>query len=293
MGPKRYNQHMNKVLLFLGLLLCFELQASTLKLLTWNLFMIPKPINFSLQQTRVPLISEALLKRNDDVLLFQETFSGLARRKLIHNLKKTYPYQARLKGTFLRLNSGLLILSKFPLKVLDKLHFKDCTNSDCFSAKGVILVEINHPDGKKIQIATTHLQAWNNQKSRDVRAKQFSEIRDLLDRFAEPTKAQILAGDLNIDGLLPHLEYNSTLSLLDMESIQLMGDIKVTNGFNVACYKTPGGEPMGEWLDHVFIKKHETPASVVSKTVVPLSGMIKNEICPLSDHYAVEAVIHF
>lgn len=284
---------MKNFFLFLGLLLSFQLQAATLKLLTWNLFMIPKPINFSLQQTRAPLIAEALLKRDNDVLVFQETFSGSARKKIIKQLKEIYPHQTRLKGTFLHLNSGLLVLSKYPFRVLDSLHFKNCTNSDCFAAKGIILVEVTLPEGEKIQIATTHLQAWNNDKSRNVRLKQLAEIKEVLDQNAASGIPQVLAGDLNIDGQLPEIEYNKALSVLEMESSPLSGNLKITNGFNVSCYKTPGGEANGEWLDHVFLKKHETPASVLSKTVVPLTGMIKNETCPLSDHYAVEAVIHF
>jgi hypothetical protein len=79
---------MRKLVLLLGLISSFQLQAATLKLLTWNLFMIPKPINFSLQQTRAPLIAEALLNRDNDVLVFQETFSGSARRKIMKNLKQ-------------------------------------------------------------------------------------------------------------------------------------------------------------------------------------------------------------
>ncbi len=264
----------------------------SLKLLTWNTFMIPKPINLTFQKTRSKLIANTLKQTDYDVMLFQENFTGNSRREIGGALKQTHPYQARLGGQTVRMNAGLFLVSRHPMKILEKIHFKHCTTSDCLAAKGSFLVEITLPEEKKVQIATTHLQAWNTDKARAVRVKQLEEIKAMMDRHAKPSIPQVLAGDINVDGRLEH-EYNNTLNILDMQSEELEGDLRVTNGFEVSCYNIPAVEEGGEWLDHVFINPQQTRTMVTHKKVVPFYGEIKGENCPLSDHYAVEATITF
>ena len=279
--------------LILLALVSMNSMADELKLLTWNVFMLPKPINFSKQVERTHLIAAELKKTDYDIILLQEAFIARFRNSVAHELKDQYPFTAHLprSARFKHfLNSGLMILSKHPIEIVGHHYYNHCTHSDCFSAKGVLLVEATLPTGKKVQIATSHLQAWNDQKAMEVRKFQIEEVNDLLKTYARTGVPQIFAGDFNIDGKLD-VEYPDALKTLGMTSSPLLGTLDYTNSFPVECYKIPGDQKQTEWLDHVWMKENETEAQVLKKSVRPFMATMGNRECSLSDHYSVEALI--
>lgn len=285
---------MKKLIILLGLAFTMMANASDLKILTWNLFMIPKPFNNTLQQTRADMMASLLPGLGHDVYFFQEAFIGKTKKKLTNAFKNTHPYTARLgvDGKIPHLlDSGLLVFSRYPMKVLGHEYFKKCAKTDCFAAKAALLVEVTTPDGKKVQIATTHMQAWVEAKALAVRQTQLVQIKNLFKRYENPGIPQVLVGDLNIDGLLPD-EYPGALDFLDMSSAPLNGRYSSTNGFVINCYRTPGEPHSGQWLDHVWIKPHQTQAAVRYRAAREFSGKFKKTgWCPLSDHRPVEALI--
>lgn len=268
--------------------------AEEVKLLTWNVFMIPKPINFSRQKERTALIGKELLESDYDIILLQEAFVNRFRKDISKVLKDKYPYQdhlAKSRRILHFLNSGLYIASRYPFEVLGWHYFNYCTHSDCLSSKGVLLVEVTTPSGKKVQIAMSHMQAWDSKKAVEVRKNQIDEIKDLLDTYARPNVPQILAGDLNIDGKVD-TEYPAALSALQMTSSNLEGPLVATNGFKVECYKTPGEASDGQWLDHFWLRTHGSEAEIYNKQVRPFKAVMKGDKeCSLSDHYGVEAIL--
>lgn len=98
-------------------------------------------------------------------------------------VQDTYPYEygpANSGGISLRLNSGLWILCKMPLKKIDEIEFKRSSGFDAFARKGAILMEgmINN---FRFQILNTHLNAGDCD---NVRASQYRQIlSDLLDKY--------------------------------------------------------------------------------------------------------------
>lgn len=281
---------------FIGLLLllpvlCF---AEDVKLLTWNVYMLPKPINFTRQIERTDLIAKEILKADYDVILLQEAFMGSFRKKLSRAIKKEYPYQdhlTRSRRLIHFINSGLYIASRYPFEVLGWHYFNDCTHSDCFSAKGVLLVEVTTPKGKKVQIAMSHMQAWDDRRAVEARTHQVDEIKTLLDTYARPGVPQILAGDLNINAKTT-TEYPAAIAHLQMTNTDLEGPLTSTNGFKVECYKTPGQPSDGDWIDHVWLRSQGTETKILNKQVRPFKAIFKSgKECSLSDHYGVEAII--
>ncbi len=268
--------------------------SEELKTLTWNVFMLPKPINFSKQVERTHLIAAELKNTDYDIVLLQEAFIARFRNTIAKEVKAKYPHTAHLPKSRRLLhfiNSGLFILSKHPFEIIDHHYFNHCTHSDCFSAKGVLLIEISLPSGKKVQVATSHMQAWDDKKAVEVRKLQIDEINDLLKTYSRPGIPQILAGDLNIDGKID-LEYPSALKALGMTSSPLEGPLDYTNSFKVECYKTPGSpDAQPQWLDHVWLKTNDTETQVLEKKVRPFKAMMNKKNCSLSDHYGVEAII--
>jgi endonuclease/exonuclease/phosphatase family metal-dependent hydrolase len=281
-----------KFLLVLITILFAQLSyAQELKILSWNIFMIPKPINWTFQKERAEIIVDTLKDSSYEVLFFQEAFAVSARKRLIAGLKNTYPFMVTTNGKKFGTvqNSGLLVFSKYPARKISEVVFLNCTKSDCLARKSALLVEIDHPAGPKLQFINTHLQAWNTPKAIEVRRQQLQDIRQLLSQHKTSNVPQFVIGDLNVDGLNPS-EFGSSLALLSMEATRLTGEIQTTNGFKIGCYKIPGSEEQGEWLDHLWFDPKEA-IKPRSSHVMPFMGEIKGMTCPLSDHYAVESII--
>lgn len=281
-------------LLFLLCLCPFLAFGEEMKILTWNVFMIPKPISFSKQKERTILIAEEMLKTDHDIIFFQEAFSKGFRKQMTQKLKEKFPYQEHLRKSKRLLhftNSGLYVMSVYPFKVLGWHYFNNCVHADCLSSKGVLLIEIELKSQKKVQFALSHMQAWNDKKAVAVRTKQIDEIKDFLDFHKKSDVIQILVGDLNIDGRID-TEYSIALKRLDMTSTPLEGETQITNGFKVSCYKTPGKSGEGQWLDHIWLRKANSLSGIFQKSVVQFKAILSpGQECPLSDHHAVEAIL--
>ncbi len=279
--------------ILLGLLLMSTMAfAEEVKIFSWNVFMLPKPIKFSHQQERTDLIIKLINASDDEIIILQEAFSGDFRSKLSERTIKKFPYQYYLDRktfSFDVYGSGVYYLSRYPLKVLDDVYYNDCTKADCFASKGTSVVEFTLPSGKKIQIAGTHLQAGQKELSRDIRMKQLGQVKLALSSFEKAGVPQFLIGDLNIDAIHSP-DYNKALGFMNMVSGPLEGDLTYTNGYPITCYEKPGDDTK-EWIDHIFMKSNGSLSQTLHRKVRPYLGNIKGTECPLSDHWGVEAVL--
>lgn len=281
---------MKKFFLIIGLLIVSHAQAESLRVLTWNVFMLPKPIKWSMQEERAKTIINEISKRNNDVVVLQEAFDWKFQAQLRMKLRKQYPYQFYLGRKFVSFTvygSGVYYLSKYPFKNVKNIFFNDCGMADCLASKGTALLEFKFGN-KNIQIASTHMQAGGQPKYVQVRSRQLSQIKNMFQNVHRAGVPQFLIGDLNIDGLLDE-EYLRALDYLEMSSTPLEGELPYSNGFPTLCYSKPGDDNR-QWLDHVFVRGN---GSVSEKKVIPFYGKFRNRTCALSDHHGVEAVLNF
>ena len=98
---------------------------SKLSILTWNLYMRPRMVFKNGQIERAHAIVEQLKDQNYDVIVFQETFDNKARNIIWNGLKEKFPYQSGdpKRKHFYRLSTGVFIISKLPLNVIDDIYF--------------------------------------------------------------------------------------------------------------------------------------------------------------------------
>jgi endonuclease/exonuclease/phosphatase family metal-dependent hydrolase len=262
--------------------------AFEFRILSWNTYMLPSPIKESLQKKRISLIPGKLKETRFDLLFMQEAFMKSFRTSVGKALKKTHPHTYYLKSPsfpFPVFGSGLYVVSKYPVKLLDRVYFKSCTDADCFAAKGAALIEITLPNGDKIQVSNTHLQATENAGA--IRMKQLGQIHRMLLRHRDPDIPQFLIGDLNIDTNEP--EFMLGLSLLGMDYTHLTGPILWTSGRKNSCYKTGSRH---EWVDHMWFNNYPLLTNT-NMRVRNFSFVQDGAVCPLSDHHAIEASFRF
>jgi len=154
---------------------------------------------------RIPYYIEEFRNGTYDILCLQEVWSGTQTTYpdlLWEGLKGVYPYNVSteprpLVGLNLGLDSGLMILSKYPIESFDFHQYGNSTGLDSFSGKGAMTAHIKVPDDdgsiSDLIVSNTHLNAA---APLELRLNQVREMRTSIDRYLHRLKEN---EGLNID----------------------------------------------------------------------------------------------
>ena len=175
-----------------------SMEETTIKVLSWNIHCLPPFAYVNGKRKRAREIGKLLSMEDYDVIIFQEAFHHGARRKINKNMK-SYPYHvgpANARYITLRTNSGIYILSRIPIKKVDKVKFREkATSDDKMARKGALMVE-GEKNGHRFQVIGTHLNAGG---PIEVRHSQVRQIREeLLLPYQTEGVPQIIGGDMNM-----------------------------------------------------------------------------------------------
>lgn len=272
---------------FLSSFWVVKAQTSTLKILSWNIYMLPRFIKNTGKIERAERIGQNLKESDYDVIVFQEAFHRGARRKIKAALEEKYPYMAgpaNLQTFSLRTNSGLWILSKYPIEFSQEIKFKTKCGIDAFSRKGALMAQIC-VQGQKIQIIATHLQSSGESW---LKESQCVEIANrITDYYKQDGVPQIICGDFNIE-MASKSHYDNMLKILDAHDSEISGTHKFTfdrlnNDLNAEISKKQ------ELIDYVLIRKNKSNVSFKEKLIKIFKHKWDDNHSDLSDHYAIEA----
>jgi endonuclease/exonuclease/phosphatase family metal-dependent hydrolase len=265
-------------------------RTSELKILSWNIYMLPYISLVNNNAKRAKIIAEKLVDSDYKIIVFQEAFSSKCRRIISEKLKEDYPYQygpANRNTLPLRTNSGLWIVSKIPLFKKDEIQFSNCKGFDAVARKGAVLFD-GYYNGSKFQILATHLQAEN---SHELRKQQCFEIKQqLLDPYYSEKIPQFICGDFNVDMDDTH-NYRQMLTILDAKNGEISGNVKVTYDEinNNLAYNSNGKSRV---IDYVLVRNEELIHRIERKVQTFFTSM-KGNATYLSDHYAMEFSVKF
>jgi len=265
-------------------------ESPELRILSWNIYMLPYLSLFNDNDQRSKAIAERLNGSDYHIIVFQEAFSSKCRNIMSRILLASFPFQygpANGSKFSLRTNSGLWIVSKFPLTQLDQLQFSVSKGFDIVARKGAVLFE-GRFKGSKFQLLATHLQSDG---SHELRRKQCSEIREcLLNVHHQKDTPQFLCGDFNID-MFDSAQYMEMLRILDASNGQVNGEMMVTyDEINNNLAFRPNGKR--RIIDYALVRNASIIERVERKVETFLSGIGEGET-NLSDHYAMEFNVNF
>lgn len=261
-----------------------------LKILSWNIYMLPYISLFNKNSFRAQCIADELNASEYQVIVFQEAFSSKCRSILARKLKSSFPYQygpANKNKCPFRTNSGLWIVSKLPLTELDEIQFSVCKGFDAVARKGAALFEGTF-NGLKFQLLATHLQADH---SPGLRKKQCAEIKELLlNPYYHKDIPQFICGDFNID-MEDTFHYQLMLETLDAKNGALSGNIQYTYDElgNRLAYNAKGKRRI---IDYVLVRNERSITKMDRKVNTFFTTMGGSE-SHLSDHYALEVRVNF
>ena len=267
----------------------------TLKILSWNVQMLPRKMIHKQQLLRVNWIVDDLKKTDFDLIVLQEVFDKKALNLLTKGLKEAFPYQIGTHShPFYRWkqSDGILILSKNPLQKLKHIFYTRGTGGDLLASKGCLLVE-GRIKNKKFQIAATHLQSGRGHRREAIRNKQLQEIQtQILSPFCQNNIPQFVVGDLNIVKEMSAC-YNSMLSTLAAKDT-LLNDPRpftfdIQNSWN-SSYPTVTNSQ----LDYILCRKNKTPLFIQKLYLRRINRELNRKKMDLADHYglATEIILH-
>ncbi|KJE97366.1 hypothetical protein CAOG_07238 [Capsaspora owczarzaki ATCC 30864] len=149
-----------------------------------------------------------------DFVCIQEAFDRQACHTLASSLSEVFPHVLFDAGAYgwssnkLLLNSGLLFASRYEIIAAEFRRYTAATDVDVLASKGLLMVQVRLQPKIVGFVFSTHLQAVDRTPTHAVRQAQMSDIQSWCVEFRErltlPNERvafQVLAGDLNFDGL--------------------------------------------------------------------------------------------
>lgn len=264
----------------------------TLKVLSYNIHMLPPLAKFTGKQRRAKRIGQLLKDSDFHIIVFQEAFHAAARRKIKRRMSDNFPFElgpANRRWYSLKTNSGIWILSKIPLQTIAELDFEYCEGIDCWARKGALLAEGDF-EGQTFQILGTHLEAGG---PREKKVGQYRELDSLFTHFRKDGVPQIATGDFNTKKFKDTTWYNQLVNILGMEDGPLLSDQKYTSNSYINDIKIQRGDKKKKGvIDFIFYGANGVEASINRYVRMPRWQWSKHRK-DLSDHFAVEAQIQF
>jgi endonuclease/exonuclease/phosphatase family metal-dependent hydrolase len=226
-----------------------DMATTTLTVLTYNI----EGLGWPARSGRKPSLREigdrlAMLRaqgRGPDVILFQEMFSGPAKKAVAATgypaiitgprrntrargtTKERLPGRSHIKRGEIGLHltgSGLAIASRYPIIHVDRNAYgrRSCAGIDCLANKGVVLARISIPCvPTPIDIYDTHMNSRGASRSPDHRNlaahdRQSLEASAFIDRTHDDAYPVIFGGDFNMRHSEPRWENFSRYQSFDL-----------------------------------------------------------------------------
>jgi len=263
-------------------------KSDTLRILSYNVKMLPRifPHLRHYPVKRARLIPKYILADSIDVVIFQEMFDAKARHLLTKGLKDEMPYMigpGNLRPKGYKKGSGVLIMSRYPFKFLEKIKYNDCEGTpDCRARKGVILVEVN--DGKRTyQISGTHMQAGGG---KELKMKQIEQAAALMKQFRKEGVPQISCGDFNVH-FTDTILYPKLLNDFECVSGSFCGEQQFTSDHKLNDLYKNRNPNKRNTVDHILYRGNGIEPKYVERTVKIYKERYHKNHEDLSDHYAL------
>ncbi|HTB06776.1 MAG TPA: sphingomyelin phosphodiesterase [Bacteroidia bacterium] len=270
-------------------------QGGSIKILTWNIQMLPHRCVHIGQFKRAKEIVEVLKNQEADIIVFEEAFDKKSRNIIREGLKAVFPYESGDPGKnkFYKISSGVWILSKVQINIVKQIFFNESKGSDRLACKGAILVE-GQKNGFCFQLVGTHLQSDldNGKNVQPIRNVQYAQIRtELLERYAEDGVPQFVAGDFNTIQA-DSGSYTRLVSTLKLTQCPLEGDRCFSYDYgNNDEIVGPQGPP--QLIDYVFYSNKENASLVGKMHIMVFRKQWDSTHIDLSDHFALAAEFQF
>ena len=263
---------------------------TNLKILTWNVQMLPAMFGGwvskldKMQHLRAAWIVDYLIQQDYDVVCLQEAFDPQCVNRLVDGLAPVYPYVVlpRYGGHIWQQSSGVLFLSRVPVKYAANIVFPTGALIERFAAKGCTLIE-GSKEGLSFQLAGTHFQTG---QERFKLADSKTSAGDLLEPHRREGVPQFFVGDFNIKKDSP--EYDALMRDTGMTEFPIDDPRPYTSDSNNSWKR---GKNKLAQIDHVLLDPRGTQTTISTQHIQRATHEYRGRTIDLADHYGVIAEI--
>jgi sphingomyelin phosphodiesterase len=269
--------------------------TNSLKILSWNIFMLPRFIMRTGQLKRAHEIVHVLKEEDADIIVFQEAFDKDAREIIRSGLSAYFPFESGdpPKNILWKTNSGLWIISKIPFMVVRNMYFINGKGPDWFACKGAMLIQ-SEKNGFAFQLIGTHLQSdFGGKQSQKIRKLQCEQIRkELIEPYAEEGVTQLLAGDFNT---IHHEseKYEQILNILQAKQFSLHGEHTFSYDHTTNDL-IKGMKDKPQLIDYILYTGNEEHTKLDAHMFINVfRKQWHQKFHDLSDHFAIAGIFQF
>jgi sphingomyelin phosphodiesterase len=270
-------------------------KGKSLKIISWNIFMLPRFIMRTGQLKRAHEIVNVLKEEDADIIVFQEAFDTSAREIIRKGLSSYFPYESGdpPKNLLWKTNSGIWVISKIPFMVVKNMYFMHGKGPDWFACKGAMLIQ-SEKNGFAFQLIGTHLQSdFGGKQSQKIRKLQCEQIRrELIEPYAEEGVPQLLAGDFNT--IYHESEnYDQILNILRAKQFSLHGEHTFSYDHRTNDL-IKGIKDKPQLIDYIlYTGKEEHPLLDARMFINVFRKQWHQKFHDLSDHFAIAGIFQF
>ena len=281
------------ILIIIGISISLYAQKNgdSLTIASWNIQMLPKvyqpltKLTRKKQSIRAPKIIQYLNAADFDLIVLQEVFDRSIQKEIAKSLIVNYPYQQMpIKESFTwKLSSGVMILSKHPMKFLKNVIFNTSKKSDKAAQKSCVLVQVEI-GSKILLLAGTHLDS----KSQESRHLQYEMTKnEILSPYLNDSVPFYLAGDFNTS--FGHEDYKKMISEFGLTSFYLDDE----RPYTYDEYNTWNETGVRSWIDFIFYNENQQHQPFKQYILRPTLSF-KGSKMDMADHYQIvlETVIY-
>jgi endonuclease/exonuclease/phosphatase family metal-dependent hydrolase len=265
--------------------------SMNLRVLSYNIQGLPPPIGDDLRRIEQIGRLMSVHRKNGQaphIVALQEGFPDRQLNALIR--ASGYPYYVKgpETGRGKVVNSGLYVLSEFPLSSYSEVVFDHCTGTDCYATKGVMRVRVHVPGvPEPIYLFNTHMNADMDplipiSTTVTVRIQQLRQAhtwRALMNLKVGP---QFFIGDFNF-----HPGYR------DYEFLRQTSDFRYVHEECIKRGCSSNGTDIADDLTKSYDHQFYQPGSRISVVPTHLERNYSERFLgrPLSDHLGLE--VHY
>ena len=281
------------ILIIIGITNSLSAQKSgdSLTIASWNIQMLPKvyqpltKLTRKKQSIRAPKIIQYLNAADFDLIVLQEVFDRSIQKEIAKGLIVNYPYQQLpiKEGFTWKLSSGVMILSKYPIKFLKNVIFNTSKKSDKAAQKSCVLVQVEI-GSKTLLLGGTHLDS----KSQESRHLQYEMTKnEILNPYLNDSVPFYLAGDFNTS--FGHEDHKKMISDFGLTSFSLDDE----RPYTYDEYNTWNETGVRSWIDFIFYNENQQHQPFKQYILRPTLSF-KGSKMDMADHYQIvlETVIY-
>lgn len=255
-------------------------------------------------EDRAQALSSALKTQNADMIAIQELYVGKHAKQLIEQMRETFPYHYRKSTTIFRIDNGLLILSKFPIR---EQRMSTLTSGPwdeaIFASKSIMSVQIAIDPSRNLNIVNIHatsggmLNAQDSEKITRVRQTQIEQAKEIID--SHDGDLSIILGDFNAGPEIAPSNYEFLTNIGYVDAYReycFAKDLEpeiTWDAKNILNIQGAHSDSISQRIDHIYLSPGLAQMTTVTHAEVifkePIVDVGAEQMVTLSDHYGITA----